>query len=233
MKKLLVLMMTIAMTFSLVACGGVDAQAVGEEFNKVSGPFDEVVNLVNANIDVIPEETVNALTAISEELAAFKADIEGGELTQERADEILAALAGYADEVTALKAEVEAALEAPAEEVVEEAPAEEAPAEEAPAEESEYANMTPEQLQTINDAVAELSVLYNEAAQLAMDNGWDTEEVTAAELESLYTTITMVQEGLGNVAAEDVEGLIEQLQLLVDEMPNIIERVSVPYTNEQ
>lgn len=226
MKKLLVLIMTIAMTCSLVACGGVDTKAVGEEFNKVSVPMDEVINLANANIGVIPEETVSTLTAISQEMAAFKADIESGELTQERADEILTSLADYADQIAALKADVEAAIAAPAEE----APAEEVPAGDAVAEDE---GASAEQLQAITDMTTELSLLYNEAAQRAMENGWDTEEGTASELQTVYEAITSVQENMDIIPADGVDPLMEQLQIMLDGMPDIIDRVSEPYADER
>lgn len=159
-------------------------------------------------------------------MAAFKADIESGELTQERADEILTSLADYADQIAALKADVEAAIAAPAEE----APAEEVPAGDAVAEDE---GASAEQLQAITDMTTELSLLYNEAAQRAMENGWDTEEGTASELQTVYEAITSVQENMDIIPADGVDPLMEQLQIMLDGMPDIIDRVSEPYADER
>ena len=47
MKKLMVLIMTMMMGMSLVACGGADKQPAIDAFNKTSTSFNEVANIIN------------------------------------------------------------------------------------------------------------------------------------------------------------------------------------------
>ena len=49
MKKLMVLIMTMMMGMSLVACGGADKQPAIDAFNKTSTSFNEVANIINEN----------------------------------------------------------------------------------------------------------------------------------------------------------------------------------------
>ena len=58
MKKLMVLIMTMMMGMSLVACGGADKQPAIDAFNKTSTSFNEVANIINENPQAYDQDLV-------------------------------------------------------------------------------------------------------------------------------------------------------------------------------
>lgn len=110
MKKLLILMMALAMTLSLAACG-VDNSAAADAFNSTNDQFNSVVDLFNNNLDKMDQETQDAMQSVSDALAAFKAEIESEDLKQDRADAIVGELKAYPDKIAQLKTKVEALIE--------------------------------------------------------------------------------------------------------------------------
>ena len=110
MKKILALMMALVMTLSLAACG-VDKTAVTEAFNNTNTELNAVGTLANENLDKMNQPTMDALTEISNAMAAFKAEIESDDLSQERADEIVAELKNFPARIAEMKTKVEALIE--------------------------------------------------------------------------------------------------------------------------
>ena len=100
-------------------------------------------------------------------------------------------------------------------------------------EEWAYKDVTPEQIQAISDVLTELVPLYNEAATAAKENGWEADEMTLQELNVVYTLIEAGRAGVADPSeyegAEDMDIVVEQYQLILDEMSNIIAKVSEPY----
>jgi ABC-type transporter Mla subunit MlaD len=81
MKKLISLSLALVMCLSLVACGGesapaapsgADKQPAIDAFNATSTVFDELANEINANIDVIPQDLVDAMTDMASLLTEYK-----------------------------------------------------------------------------------------------------------------------------------------------------------------
>lgn len=95
MKKLTALFMAIAMSLSLVACGGgPDKQPAIDALDKAGTAFNEVANKMNENIGMYPQDTIDELNELAGimnekmELLASDAD-----LTQEDIDAIVASAA--------------------------------------------------------------------------------------------------------------------------------------------
>lgn len=110
MKKILVLMMALVMTLSLAACGGVDKDAVTKAFNNTNTAYNTVATYANENLDKMDQPTMDELTVIGDALAAFKAEIESNDLTQERADEIIAELEAFPANIAEAKTKVDALI---------------------------------------------------------------------------------------------------------------------------
>ena len=218
MKKLLVLMMALVMALSLVACGGVDTEEAAKTFNTVSGQLDEAAAVVNANLESVDEVTLDALNKISEELIAFKTELESEDITQERVDEIITKLNEYPSQITDLKAKADEMIANPAVQ-----------------EEWNYKDVTPEQIQALSDVMAELEPLYNEAAAAAQKNGWEADETAVQELNTVYALIDAAKYGIADPGeyegTEDMDAVVEQYQTVLGAMPDLIAKVSEPYGN--
>ena len=111
MKKLLVLILTLIIAVSLVACGGVDKTAVTEAFNNTNTEVKAVAALVNDNLDKMNQSTADELNVILNAMAAFKSEIESEDMTQERADKIIAELKNYPAKIAEVKSKIEALIE--------------------------------------------------------------------------------------------------------------------------
>lgn len=98
-------------------------------------------------------------------------------------------------------------------------------------------NVTPEQAASIVDIMAKMGPLYNEAAEAAAKNGWDKDETALQELNTVYAIIDSARVGLeeldgyGDTSKEDIDAVIEQYQVVLDAMPDLITKVSKPYSN--
>lgn len=93
MKKLISLLLALVLCFALVACGdsGPDKQPAIDAYVEVCENYNQLVNLLNENIDAIPEEEIefyNGCSELLEEYGAKLAD-ENAELTQEELDEMV------------------------------------------------------------------------------------------------------------------------------------------------
>ena len=111
MKRLLALMMTLVMTLSLAACGGVDKDAVTEAFNSTNTELNTVVTFANDNLDKMDQATMDSITAMINLMAAFKAEIQSDDLSQDRADEIIAELKDYPAKIAEMKTKVDTLIE--------------------------------------------------------------------------------------------------------------------------
>ena len=120
MKKILALIVALVMALSLAACGGVDKAAVTEAFNNTNTELNSVVTLANDNLDKMNQPTMDALAEITNAMAAFKAEIQSDDLSQERADEIVAELKNYPARIAEMRTKVEALIEASGAEITEE-----------------------------------------------------------------------------------------------------------------
>ena len=108
MKKFLALMIALVLILSLAACGGgVDTTEAVNAFNTNNNALTEVSTLANDNIDLMDAATTGALTEIANAFADYKTELESGDITQERADEIVTELADYPAQIAALKTQVE------------------------------------------------------------------------------------------------------------------------------
>jgi hypothetical protein len=141
MKRLLALMMTLAMALSLVACGGVDKTAVTEAFNNTNTELNTVVTFANDNLDKMDQATMDSLQNIINSMAAFKAEIESDDLSEDRADEIIAELKNYPAKIAEMKSKVDTLIE------------------------SGSAGMTEEQLATLVQLTQGIVDIYNKFAE--------------------------------------------------------------------
>ncbi len=96
-----------------------------------------------------------------------------------------------------------------------------------------YEDVTPDQIQAISDVLTQLEPLYNEAATKAMENGWEADETTVQELNTVYVLIDAATHGVEDPSeyegTEDMATVVEQYQVILGAMPDLIEKVSEPY----
>lgn len=93
--------------------------------------------------------------------------------------------------------------------------------------------ITQEQLDKITAIVDQMAPLYNEAETKAQENGWLSDETTTNELAAIYAVVQSASEGLADPSMfndmEDMDGYIEAMQAMLDELPNVLAKVSEPY----
>ena len=105
-KKLSILLLTLAMCMSLVACsGGINKQPAIDAFNKASTAYDSLADEVNANADLYSQELFDILNEIADTMKEHKAILESDqELTQEKIDEMIATYENVESQIADLKA---------------------------------------------------------------------------------------------------------------------------------
>mgnify|MGYP003904250531 CR=1 FL=1 len=93
-----------------------------------------------------------------------------------------------------------------------------------------------EHLETVEAVLVELEPLFNQAAALAVENGWEADELTVRELNTVYALIDLGQVLLEDPASvvaeateEDMAVIAEQYETLLGAMPALLERVGAPY----
>lgn len=93
--------------------------------------------------------------------------------------------------------------------------------------------MTKEQIQALSDVLAELEPSYNEAATAAKANGWEADEITIQELNTVYTLIDAAKHGVADPSeyegTTDMATVVEQYQVILGAMPDLIAKVSESY----
>ena len=82
MKKLMVLIMTMMMGMSLVACGGADKPAI-DAFNKTSTSFNEVANIINENPQAYDQDLVDTMVDMAGVLNEHKQILESDDDVEE------------------------------------------------------------------------------------------------------------------------------------------------------
>ena len=98
-----------------------------------------------------------------------------------------------------------------------------------------YENVTREHIQAISDVLAELEPLYNQAAALAIENGWEADETTVQELNTVYALIDAGKHGVedpseyGEISKENMDAVVEQYQVILGAMPDLVTKVSETY----
>ncbi len=95
MKKFLALMLAVAMVLTLVACGSspdlTKKQEAVDSFNAMSASYDELVELLNEYIDLLPEGTVEEYNSIVDEITPYKEHLESEDvLSDEEYDAMIA-----------------------------------------------------------------------------------------------------------------------------------------------
>ncbi len=92
MKKLIALLMVLAMSLSLVACaGGIDKQPAIDAYDKAYTAFNELVTVINESPDEYTDEVKGAMTGISNAFLQHKEILEGDqELTEEAMADMIA-----------------------------------------------------------------------------------------------------------------------------------------------
>ena len=106
MKKILALVLVLAMALSFAGCGGPDRQPAIDAFNAANTAFTEVAEAINSGAVEAAEEDVEYLIELAEVIAEHKAILEDDsvELTEEKLEEMI----GWYAEVEASMAEVKA-----------------------------------------------------------------------------------------------------------------------------
>lgn len=83
MKKLMVLIMTMMMGMSLVACGGADKLPAIDAFNKTSTSFNEVANIINENPQAYDQDLVDTMVDMAGVLNEHKQILESDDDVEE------------------------------------------------------------------------------------------------------------------------------------------------------
>jgi len=106
MKKILALVLVLAMALSFAGCGGPDRQPAIDAFNAANTAFTEVANAINSGAVEVAEEDVEYLIELAEVIAEHKALLEDDsvELTEEK----LAEMTAWYNDVETLMGELKA-----------------------------------------------------------------------------------------------------------------------------
>ena len=106
MKKILALVLVLAMALSFAGCGGPDRQPAIDAFNAANTAFTEVAEAVNSGAVVMDQADVDYLVELAGIIAEHKAILvdDSVELTEEKLEEMI----GWYAEVEASMAEVKA-----------------------------------------------------------------------------------------------------------------------------
>lgn len=120
LKKTIAAILSLTMIFSmmlgLTGCGSQKKEEAIEAFNKTSEVFDETVDLINANPDVVSEETFNSYQDMQDLLTKYKELLEGDdEISDENYDKMIEWFGEAEEELKGLKSEIEAAISSNAE----------------------------------------------------------------------------------------------------------------------
>jgi len=218
MKKLISLLLALAMCLSLAACGGgPDKQPAIDAFNNTSKTFNDFAAAVNEDIESYPDEFITIMTDMANLLNEYEALLSGDtDLSEEQLSEMIAWF-GTVDEWVA---ETKTELEAMAADSAATAPA-------------DGAEITQEQLEALTAAYNTVAPLYNEAYIQAEANGWLNDATTAAEIEAMSSTLgvigTALTEDLTMLNGSDFDGLTSTLLQLEAPLNELIERVSASY----
>lgn len=219
MKKMLSLLLALAMCASLAACGGgedeesggpTDAQlqALTDAYNQVATLYNDVATTAEANGWLTDEQTASDIQTIGDTLEPVGQALTGDLSALDGADfdDLPNALLEYLPALQELAEKVAAPLDGV---------------------------VTDEALKPLAQAYNELAPVFNDAYEAAQANGWLADEQTAAEFEALTGTLSYIGSGLtddpSKLEGADLDGLVEQLQQLAPALNELAQRVSVPY----
>lgn len=111
--KIICTAMVLTMMFCLAGCGDSEKKKEAiDTFNKTSDSFNEVAEVVNANIDSLDETTVEAFQNMSAALNECKEKIEKSDASDEDYDVVIENLKTVNDWLESVKGELDAAVEA-------------------------------------------------------------------------------------------------------------------------
>lgn len=251
-KKLLSLLLVLAMCAFLAACGGSDDS--GADFEPESDSAAEEETLDDSTSDGPTDEQLSALTEAYQEVspvyldAIAKAQENGWEADEQTMSE-LNVIGESLDPVgRALNGEMSLLEGADFDDLIlavqECLPASQTlldrvsePYEGGGDAATDETVVTDEALKPLANAYNELANIYNEVYTTAEANGWLEDEQTSAELDAVYAMVTYTGSGLTDDPSKledaDLDGLTKQLEDLVPEVEAIGERVSVPYGDER
>ena len=96
--------------------------------------------------------------------------------------------------------------------------------------------ITNEQVATLTEVYNQIAPVYNAVYVAAEENGWLADEQTAAELDAVAGTMSVIgtalTEDLSMLEGADIDALPELLLQFVPELEAMAERVSVPFAAE-
>ena len=201
------------MTLGLASCGGVDTTDASEKFNSAVTKLNEISGIANTNsslIGLFDQEMIDEMVAMTEEMADLKAELESEDITQERADEIKYKSEKYMTDINDFEKRIKEIVDNPVNVKINE----------------------------IIDIVIVLTDEYNKITTIALENGWEADELTNQEINALAGFLEKAQgdEFVSEVSAlqeSDVDALLQECKNLQSAMPELSDRVSQPYTDEK
>lgn len=90
MKKLIALVLTLVLSLSLVACGGVDTQPAIDAYNKLAENYNAFVDQENENLEAWAEEDIEYMNQVAEVITEYGTKLsDGAEFTEEEVNEMV------------------------------------------------------------------------------------------------------------------------------------------------
>lgn len=107
MRKIVSLLLVLAMCASLTACGGADKQPAIDAFNKTKDSFNEVAAVINENPDAYSQEAIDTMTEMANVLQQHSELLSSDEdIEEEKLNEMIEWYGTVDDWVAEVKAEL-------------------------------------------------------------------------------------------------------------------------------
>ncbi len=108
MKKITTLLLALAISATMMGCGGADKQPAIDAYNKASADFNEVADAINANPDAYAQDVFDTMNEMADVLNQHQALLESDEdIDQEKLDQMIEWYGTVEDWVADVKEELD------------------------------------------------------------------------------------------------------------------------------